>query len=84
MKKQKVNYELKKIDNTIVLTIGSLENHTYAKFYFILSESKNIEFELTQDIYNAMLEYESEREKIIVGKREFIKYLFEIMSKEGD
>lgn len=84
MKKQKVNYELKKIDNTIVLTIGSLENHTYAKFYFVLPKSKNIEYELTRDIYIAMLEYESEREKIIIGKRDFIKYLFEIMSKEGE
>ena len=84
MKKQRVNYELKKIDNTIVLTIGSVEEHTYSKFYFVNPKNKNIEYELTQDIYNAMLEYEEEKEKIIKGKREFIKYLFEIMNKEGD
>ena len=31
MRKQKVNYELKRIDNFIILTIGSVENHNYLK-----------------------------------------------------
>lgn len=84
MKKERVNYELKKVDKTIVLTIGNIAERRYSKFYFILSKRENKVDELAQNIYNTMLEYESEREKIIKGKRAFIRNLFEIIYKGGD
>lgn len=85
MRKRTVDYELKKIDNTIVLTIGSLKEHNFAKFYFYLPPvKKNQEYELTEEIFNCMLEYEEEKEMIIKGKKEFINVLFNLLIKEGD
>ena len=80
--KEKVSYTLKKIDNSIVLTIGNVLNHNYAKFYFFIEEGK--EFELTEAIFHSMLEYEEQFEKTIKGKKDFIKELFTIMSEEGE
>lgn len=76
MRKERVNYELKRIDNFIVLTIGSVEKHSYSKLYFSIEFGK--EASLMIDIYQAMLEYESEREKIIVNKENCFKELFKL------